>query len=57
MRREMTKGYGKDMTRSSIIFFMLAGLSVVGLVVLSNWQIPSPTVAINKVISDETLPK
>ena len=45
------------MTRISIIFFMLAGLSVVGLVVLSNWQIPSPTVVINKVISDETLPK
>ena len=51
------RGYGKGMTRISIIFFMLAGLSAVGLVVLSNWQIPSPTVVINKVISDETLPK
>ena len=36
-------GYGKDMTRISII--------------LSNWQIPAPTVAVNKVISNETLPK
>ena len=45
------------MTRISIIVFMLAGLSAAGLVVLSNWQIPSPTVAINKVISNETLPK
>ena len=51
------RGYGKNMTRISIIFFTLAGLSAVGLVVLSNWQIPSPTVVINKVISNETLPK
>jgi len=36
---------------------MLAGLSTVGLFVLSNWQIPSPTVVINKVIANETLPK
>ena len=36
---------------------MLAGLFAVGLVVLSNWQIPSPTVAINKVISNEPLSK
>jgi hypothetical protein len=50
-------GYGKDMTRISIIFLMLTGLAAVGLVVLSNWQIPSPTVVINKVIFDETLPK
>ncbi len=45
------------MTRISFIFFTLAGLSVAGLVVLSNWQIPAPTVVINKVISNETLPK
>jgi hypothetical protein len=45
------------MTRISIIFLMLAGLSAVGLVVLSNWQIPAPTVSINKVISNEVLPK
>jgi hypothetical protein len=45
------------MTRISIIFFMLAGLFAVGLVVLLNWQIPAPTVVINKVISNETLPK
>ena len=51
------RGYGKDMTRISIIFFMLAGLSAAGLVVLSSWQIPSPTVVINKVIPNETLPK
>ena len=51
------RGYKKDMTRISIIFFVLAGLSAAGLVVLSNWQIPSPTVVINKVISNETLPK
>ena len=45
------------MTRISIIFLILAGLSATGLVVLSNWQIPSPTGVINKVISDETLSK
>jgi len=45
------------MARISIILLMLAGLSAVGLVVLSNWQIPAPIVAINKVISNETLPK
>ena len=45
------------MTRISIIFFMLVVFSAASLVVLSNWQIPSPTVAINKVISNETLPK
>ena len=45
------------MTRISIIVFMLAGLFAAGLVVLSNWQIPSPTVVINKVISNEMLPK
>ena len=45
------------MTRIPIIFLMLAGLSAVGLVVLSNWQIPAPTVPINKVISNEVLPK
>ena len=45
------------MSRISIIFFMLVGLSAAGLVVLSNWQIPSPTVVINKVIPNETLPK
>ena len=54
---KLQRGYGKDMTRISIILFMLAGLSAAGLVVLSNWQIPSPTVVINKVISNETLPK
>ena len=45
------------MTRISVIFLMLAGLFAVGLVVLSSWQIPAPTVAIDKVISNETLQK
>ena len=45
------------MTRIAILFFVLTGLTAIGLVVLSNWQIPAPTVAINKVISNETLPK
>ncbi|MFZ8923528.1 MAG: hypothetical protein ACO208_00530 [Candidatus Puniceispirillaceae bacterium] len=45
------------MTRFAVLFFVLTGLTAVGLVVLSNWQIPAPTVAINKVISNETLPK
>jgi len=45
------------MTRFAVLFFVLIGLTAVGLVVLSNWQIPAPTVAINKVISNETLPK
>ncbi|MBL6595219.1 MAG: hypothetical protein ISP43_00115 [Candidatus Puniceispirillum sp.] len=45
------------MTRFAILFFVFTGLTAIGLVVLSNWQIPAPTVAINKVIANETLPK
>ena len=45
------------MTRIAIIIFFLASATIVGLTILSNWQIPAPSVAINKVISDENLSK
>jgi hypothetical protein len=45
------------MTRIAILFLILTGLTAVGLVVLSNWQIPAPLTAIDKVISNDKLPK
>ncbi len=45
------------MTRFAIVCFILVSFSAVGLVVLSNWQIPAPTSAINKVIPNDSLPK
>ena len=45
------------MTRIAILFFVLTGGVAIGLVVLSNWQIPAPTAEINKVIPNEKLPK
>ena len=33
------------MTRIAILFFVLTGLAAIGLVVLSNWQIPAPITA------------
>jgi len=45
------------MTRIAILFFVLTGGVAIGLVILSNWQIPAPTTAIDKVIPDEKLPK
>ena len=45
------------MTRVAFFLFLLVGLSLAGVVLLSNWHIPAPTVAINKVISDAELSK
>ena len=45
------------MTRIAILFFFLTGVIVVGLIVLSNWQIPAPITAIDKVIPNEKLQK
>ena len=45
------------MTRIATIIFFLIGAATVGLTILSNWQIPAPNVAINKVVSNENLPK
>ena len=45
------------MIRIAILIFFLIGLTAVGLIILSNWQIPAPTIAIHKVISNENLPK
>ena len=43
------------MTRIALFLFLLVGLSVASVVVLSSWHIPAPTVAINKVIPDAEL--
>ena len=45
------------MTRILILIFFLTGVTLLGLILLSNWQIPAPTIAINKVVSNENLPK
>ena len=45
------------MTRLAIFLFLFVGLSLSGVVLLSSWHIPAPTVAINKVIPDAELSK
>ena len=45
------------MTRLALFLFLLVGLTVVGVVLLSSWHIPAPTIAINKVIPDAELSK
>ncbi len=45
------------MTRIVILIFFLTGVITIGLIILSDWQIPAPAVAINKVVSNEKLPK
>ena len=45
------------MTRFVLVLVLLVGLSVAGVVLLSSWHIPAPTVAINKVIPDVELSK
>jgi len=50
------KGWG-NMTRIAILFLILTGGVAVGLVVLSNWQIPAPITAIDKVIPNDKLQK
>ena len=48
---------GENMNRVGIIVIRIGGLFAAGLVALSSWNIPAPTTAINKVVSDENLPK
>ena len=45
------------MIRLAIFLFLIVGLSLAGVVLLSSWHIPAPTVAINKVISNAELSK
>ena len=48
---------GENMSRVGIIVFVIVGLFAASLVALSSWNIPAPTKAINKVVSNENLPK
>jgi hypothetical protein len=48
---------GVQMNRIGIVIVIVAGLVASGLIALSAWQIPAPTVAVNKVIPDEKLSK
>jgi len=48
---------GVHMNRIGIVIVIVAGLVASGLIALSAWQIPAPTVAVNKVIPDEKLSK
>jgi hypothetical protein len=45
------------MTRSAILGIVFLGLILAGFSILSGWQIPAPVVEINKVISNDDLPK
>jgi hypothetical protein len=45
------------MSRLAIFLFFFVGLSLAGVVLLSSWHIPAPTVAINKVIPNAKLSK
>ena len=45
------------MNRIGIVIVIVGGLVASGLIALSEWQIPAPTVAVNKVIPDEKLSK
>ena len=55
--RIVHRAVGDSMTRVALFLFLLVGLSVAGVVLLSSWHIPAPTVAINRVISDAELSK
>ena len=44
------------MNRVGIVLVIVAGLVAAGLIALSAWQIPAPTVVVNKVVPDENLP-
>ena len=48
---------GAEMNRIGIVLIVVAGLVAAGLIALSAWQIPAPTVVVNKVIPDEKLPR
>ena len=48
---------GKNMNRVGIIMIVIVGVFTAGLFALSSWNIPAPTKAINKVVSNENLPE
>ena len=48
---------GDNMIRIAIFLIFFIGLASAGLIALSGWQIPAPTVVVNKVIPNENLPK
>ena len=45
------------MNRNGLVLVVIAGLVAAGVIELSAWQIPAPTVAVNKVIPDDKLPR
>ena len=45
------------MTRFALVLVLLVGLFVAGVILLSSWHIPAPTIEINKVIPDAELSK
>jgi hypothetical protein len=56
-KTRQAKNFGNAMTRIAILLFFLTGVTTIGLIILANWQIPAPSVVINKVVSDENFPK
>ena len=48
---------GKKMNRVGIIMIVIVGVFTAGLFALSSWNIPAPTKAVNKVVSNENLPE
>ena len=56
-RLELGQNDGANMNRIGILLVVVAGLVAAGLIALSAWQIQAPTVAVNKVIPDDKLPK
>ena len=48
---------GDFMTRFALFLLLLVGLFMAGVVLLSSWHIPAPTVSIVKVIPDAELSK
>ncbi len=45
------------MTRIAVFLLFFCGLAFAGVILLSSWHIPAPTVAINKVIPNAELSK
>jgi len=48
---------GEEMNRIGIVLIVVLGMGAAGLVALSSWTIPAPTVAVNKVVPDADLPQ
>jgi len=48
---------GAKMNRIGVLLVVVAGLVAAGLIALSAWQIPAPTVAVNKVVPDDKFPR